>query len=176
MTGGGTVGGLSSVTVNADRESGCAHAAWRLGTTPGPNTLTTAAFASGSPLTFTATVTGVVAGKPLYVANERNSITVYAPGASGNATPTATIAGVATGLSFPFGIARDGAGNIYVTNRGSITIYAAGASGNAPPTATIAGFGTGLSLPIGIALDGAGNIYVANAGGNRITGHAAAGS
>src|SRR5204862_4145686 len=69
MTGGGTVGGLSSVTVNTDLESGCAHAPWVLGTTPGPNTLTAAAFASGSPLTYTATGTGSVAGKPLYVAN-----------------------------------------------------------------------------------------------------------
>src|SRR5438876_52119 len=66
MTGGGTVGGLSSVTVNTDVETGCAHAAWRLGTTPGPNTLTDAALASGSPLTFTATGSS---GKLLYVAN-----------------------------------------------------------------------------------------------------------
>src|SRR5205814_3576066 len=98
--GGGTVGGLQAVTVNTDLESGCAHAAWRLGTTPGPNTLTAAALASGSPLTFTATATGSVAGKPLYVVNEvGNSITVYAAGASGNATPTATIAGGNTGLN-----------------------------------------------------------------------------
>src|SRR5436305_7994385 len=62
ITGGGTVGGLSSVTVNTDVETGCAHAAWRLGTTPGPNTLTAAALASGSPLTFTATGTGTVSG------------------------------------------------------------------------------------------------------------------
>src|SRR6266705_5327564 len=60
MTGGGTVGGLSSVTVNTDLESGCAHAAWRLGSTPGPNTLTAAALGGGSPLTFTATGTGTV--------------------------------------------------------------------------------------------------------------------
>ena len=92
------------------------------------------------------------------------SITVYAAGASGNATPTATIAGGNTGLGVPYGIALDGAGNIYVANAGgnSITVYAAGASGNATPTATIAGGNTGLCVPIGIALDGAGKIYVAN--------------
>jgi len=170
MTGGGTVGGLSSVTVNTDVETGCAHAAWRLGTTPGPNTLTAAALASGSPLTFTATGTGTVSsGKPLYVVNtDGNSITVYATGASGDATPTATIAGSNTGLNFPVGIALDGAGNIYVTNAGfpfSITVYAAGASGNATPTAMIAGGNTGLNSPLGIALDGAGNIYVVNQSG-----------
>jgi hypothetical protein len=69
-------------------------------------------------------------------------------GASGNATPTATIAGGNTGLANPHGIALDGAGNIYVGNQdGSITVYAAGASGNATPTATIAGSNTGLNAP-----------------------------
>src|SRR5438094_1874283 len=147
MTGGGTVGGLSSVTVNTDVETGCAHAAWRLGTTPGPNTLTDAALASGSPLTFTATGSS---GKLLYVANLfGNSITAYAAGASGNATPTATIAGGNTGLNSPVGIALDGAGNIHVANqRNSITVYTAGASGNATPTATIAGGNTGLNSPV----------------------------
>src|SRR5438445_7401690 len=103
----------------------------------------------------------------IYVTNvsliSPNSITVYAAGASGDATPTATITGFNTGLSAPFGIALDGAGNLYVANvTGSITVYAAGTSGDATPTATIAGGNTGLSAPFGIALDGAGNIYVTN--------------
>src|SRR5881396_2407078 len=141
------------------------------GTTPG--TAVVAATSAG--ISATATVTVLAAGKPLYVANEvfGSSITVYAPGASGNATPTATIAGDNTGLSFPFGVALDGAGNIYVTNSASsvggsnsITVYAAGASGNATPAATIAGGNTGLDFPTGIALDGTGNIYVGNSGGN----------
>jgi hypothetical protein len=37
----------------------------------------------------------------IYVANSGGNITVYAPGASGNATPTATIAGSNTGLNSP---------------------------------------------------------------------------
>ena len=61
--------------------------------------------------------------------------------------PTATIAGGNTGLFTPVGIARDGAGNIYVTSGNSIMVYAAGASGNATPTATIAGGNTGLNVP-----------------------------
>jgi len=101
MTGEGTVGGLQAVTVNTDLESGCAHASWVLGATPGPNTLTAAALASGSPLTFTAIAT-VSSGKLLYVANIfGNSITAYAAGASGNATPMVTIAGSNTGLNVP---------------------------------------------------------------------------
>src|SRR6266571_5045541 len=119
--------------------SGQATTLLTAGTTPG--TAVVAATSAGVSATATVTVTGGVAGKPLYVANQfGNSITVYAAGASGNATPTATIAGFATGLSNPFGIARDAAGNIYVTDasNNSITVYAAGASGNATPTATIA--------------------------------------
>src|SRR5204863_164410 len=180
MTGAGTVGGggLNAVTVNTAVGTGCAHAPWVLGTTPGPNTLTAAARASGSPVTYTATGTGRVTGK-LYVANYfGSSITVYAAGASGNATPTATIAGGNTGLNEPGGVALDGAGNIYVANDvgNSITVQAAGSSGNVTPTATIAGGNTGLNNPYGIAVDGAGNIYVANTGANSIIVYAAGAS
>src|SRR5437870_3279206 len=91
----------------------------------------------------------------------RASTSVYAAAARGSTTATGTSAGGNTGLSAPFGIALDGAGNIYVTNPSgvSIIVYAAGASGNATPVATIAGGNTGLNHPFGIALDGAGNIY-----------------
>src|SRR5207245_6458234 len=108
-----------------------------------------------------------------------SSITVYAPGASGNASPSTTIAGSNTGLSWPWGIARDAVGNLYVVNSWSssgstsITVYAPGASGNATPSATITGNNTGLSSPHGIALDAAGRLYVANGGSNTITVYAA---
>src|SRR5207247_863506 len=122
------------------------------------------ATSAGVSATATVAVTGGVADKPLYVANQSGSITVYAARASGDATPTATIAGDNTGLNVPLGIALDGAGNIYVTNNfadhGSITVYPAGASGNATPTATIETPGIrGVTNLYGIALDGAGNIY-----------------
>ena len=96
------------------------------------------------------------------------SITVYAAGASGNATPSATITGNNTGLSGPHGIALDAAGRLYVANGGSdtITVYAAGATGNAAPIATIAGANTGLSGPIGLAFDPAGRLYVTNDAGS----------
>ncbi len=152
------------------------------GATPGSAVVTAAS--AGVSAMATVTVTGGVAGKSLYVVNLFGGITVYAAGASGDATPTATIAGFATGLSFPFGIARDGAGNIYVANEfsngaggpGIITIYAAGASGNATPTVTITGGNTGLGGPFGIVLDGAGNIYVGNYSANSITVYAAGAS
>jgi hypothetical protein len=144
------------------------------GTTPGTAVVT--ATSAGVSATATVTVTGLVAGKLLYVPNQAaNNILIFAAGASGNATPTATIAGGNTGLDFPYGVAHDGAGNIYATNSGSsglgsssITVYAAGANGDAAPIATIRGSNTGLNYPLGIALDGAGNIYVANFGASNI--------
>ena len=104
------------------------------------------------------------------------SITIYAPGATGDATPTATIAGSNTGLSTPQGIAVDAAGTIYVANdfiggpASRITVYAPGASGNATPDRSISG---GLDRPRGIALDAAGNIYVANEEADNVTVYAA---
>src|SRR2546422_2051108 len=127
------------MTTGAD---GVAPVSWQLPSTAGPYSLTASApGAAGSPITFTVTVTGSVAGTPLYVANEAgNNILIFAAGASGNATPTATIAGGNTGLDFPYGVAHDGAGNIYATNwsfgvgSSKITVYAAGANaGPAPP-------------------------------------------
>jgi hypothetical protein len=129
--------------------------------------------ATPTPATGLASPTGIARDSSgnLYVANETApSVTVYAPGASGNASPTATIAGAATGLTNPTGIALDSSKNIYVANPGailgesdSILVYSAGSNGNATPAATITGTSTGLANPTGIALDTSGNIYVSNA-------------
>lgn len=107
------------------------------------------------------------AGGSLYVVNyhyRAPSITVYAPGASGNVTPIQKIKGPATGLEGPSGIAFDQNTNeIYVANaNNSITIYPAAAAGNAAPIGVISGPATGLSGPNGITLDTGGNIYVTN--------------
>src|SRR5204863_360888 len=93
----------------------------------------------------------------LYVANPPlnpvggGSITVYAAGASGDASPARTITGSNTGLNGPSDIAVDAARNVYVTNTGgyvanagSVTVYAAGASGNVIPIRTIAGCNTSI--------------------------------
>src|SRR6266568_2742347 len=105
----------------------------------------------------------------LYVANYTGSITVYSANATGNAMPTAAIAGNNTGLNFPYGIARDTAGRLYVTNLGAspeaVTVYGADATGNAAPIATIAGSNTGLhDAEGGIPVDAAGRLYVPNIG------------
>ena len=103
------------------------------------------------------------------------SITIYAPGAYGNAAPVKTISGTAssdqTCLDNPSALALDTANNIYVTNQGnidgaggtdSVTIYRASGDGNVKPTAKISGRLTKLEDPSAIALDAIGNIFVVN--------------
>ena len=104
-----------------------------------------------------------------------NVIHSFPLAASGNASPSATIGGSATGLNSLGGIAVDKTGAVYASNSGtpSIAVFAPGTSGNVAPVRTIAGPDTGLSVPAGIALDGAGLLYVADQGDNAITVYAA---
>ncbi|MGH7813909.1 MAG: hypothetical protein ACREQI_07910 [Candidatus Binataceae bacterium] len=110
------------------------------------------------------------------------SVTVYAPGSTGDALPIATIAGANTGIEAALAIAADSAGNLYVGNCGaecagsgapSVTVYAPGANGNVSPIATISGANTNLGIPRGVAVDASGNIYVADSAISAITVYAA---
>jgi hypothetical protein len=104
----------------------------------------------------------------IWLANRNsNAITEYAPGANGSPAPINTIAGPATGLDAPTGVAFGPNGDVLVVNSvgNSITVYAPGASGNVAPTATIAGASTGLSGPGALRVDTAGDIYVSNESG-----------
>jgi 6-phosphogluconolactonase (cycloisomerase 2 family) len=108
----------------------------------------------------------------LYVANfgdvanfEVSSVTVYAQGATGDATPIQDITGSNTGLNHPTDVAVDASGNIYVASQSnsSILVYAAGSTGNVAPIQDISGPKTGLSMPHGLALNPLnGDIYVAS--------------
>jgi 6-phosphogluconolactonase (cycloisomerase 2 family) len=116
----------------------------------------------------------------LYVSNDNfNSITVYAPDATGNATPLRTIRGPSTGLFYPEGVALDSAGNLYVANfeGNTITVYAPGATGDVAPIRSISGaLPPAPYMTTGVALDFAGNLYVSNSYGNSITVYASAAS
>jgi sugar lactone lactonase YvrE len=101
-------------------------------------------------------------------------ILVYAPGATGTATPIRTISGAATGLDVlgqnsSISLAVDSAGNIYVAapttlsqNDLGVSIFSATANGDVAPTRVIAGIATDIQFPNQIAVDSAGNVYVAN--------------
>lgn len=102
------------------------------------------------------------------------SVSVYAPGSIADAAPIATIKGKKTGLWFPYGIALDSKGNIYVLNDGSpifyggcfgivayqagapISIFAPGSNGDVAPIGGIGGSYTGLYDAGGIAIGPAG--------------------
>ena len=133
------------------------------------------------PLLCNPTGIAVDAAKNIYVTNSgvdgnpSYSVAVYPPGSDGQVAPSSVIAGSATGLDIPQGIALDGTGNIYVVNDGSnngdadsVTVYPAASSGNAAPSAVISGPGTGLNLPDGVAIF-SGKIYVSNYGNNSVT-------
>src|SRR5208282_3761301 len=63
----------------------------------------------------------------------------------------------ATGLGWPYGLAFDSSGNLYVANRGNGTIEKF-----SPGGVDLGAFATGLNGPSGPAFDSSGNLYVAN--------------
>lgn len=107
----------------------------------------------------------VDAANNVYVANRGgNSVSVFSATATGCVAGNHVIAGAATLLQAPSGIAIRGA-QLYVANFASnrIAIFMATATGNAPPTGTITGIATKLNAPEGLAFDLKGNVYAANA-------------
>ena len=81
-------------------------------------------------------------------------------------------------LSFPQGVAVDGAGNVYVADTGNHRIRMIDASGTITTVAGTGVFGYGgdsglaieaqLSFPSGVAVDASGDVYVADAGNGRV--------
>jgi hypothetical protein len=79
----------------------------------------------------------------------------------------------ASGLNQPWGLAFDGAGNLFVSNYGDHRIYKFTPGG---VRTTFATFTSGLKGPQGLAFDSAGNLYVANSLSNNILKYSPAGA
>ena len=94
------------------------------------------------------------------------SITVYPASGKDDESPRRKIAGPATQLDWPMGIAVDAAHNeIAVANNGdnSILLFRRTASGDVAPVRAIRGRRTGINRPMGLALDSKNDeIWVAN--------------
>src|SRR5438876_332613 len=72
-------------------------------------------------------------------------------------------------FDFPFGVATDGSGNVYVADYGNDRIQKFDASGTFVTAWGSGGAGNGqFNCPYGVATDGSGNVYVADDGNHRI--------
>jgi serine/threonine-protein kinase len=69
-----------------------------------------------------------------------------------------------TGLSVPWGIAVDGAGNLYVSEHDSSQVLKLPAGSSTPTPLKL----TGLNTPLQLATDSSGNVYVADRGNDRV--------
>ncbi|MEP6801208.1 MAG: hypothetical protein ABJC07_04685, partial [Acidobacteriota bacterium] len=101
-------------------------------------------------LFFIVGVRPAVAQDEIFVSNSNgNSVTVYTRTGSGNLAPLRTLAGAATGLVSPSGLAVDAVNDelfvVNITFPYSVTVYPRTANGNVAPLRTLAGAATGLS-------------------------------
>ena len=91
------------------------------------------------------------------------TLTVTQAGSTYVPAPAPVTTLVGSGLTFPFGMAVDGAGNVYIADSGNNAIEQ-WAAPNGPVTTRV---GSGLSFPYGVAVDGAGNVYIADTATTR---------
>lgn len=101
----------------------------------------------------------------IFVQSDDYSIVVFAPGATGAATPTQYISWGQTNFDDIYGIAADTAGEVFIADYGNRYIYAfaAGATGNTAPVRTITGTDTSaFTEPYLLVSDDAGDLTVSN--------------
>ncbi len=70
---------------------------------------------------------------------------------------------VGSGLSHPYGVAVDGAGDVFIADTSNSRVVEVPAGGGAQTTV-----GSGLNTPTGVAVDGAGDVFIADVGNNRV--------
>ena len=83
---------------------------------------------------------------------------------------SSTFGAVGSGFSFPYGVAIDNQGDIFIADAGNAAVWELPAGGG-PQISVVSGF-TG---PTGVAVDAGGNVYVADAGASAVVEVPAAG-
>ena len=68
-------------------------------------------------------------------------------------------------LSYPYGVAVDSAGDVFVADTGSSTVKEVLAAGG---YTTINTLGSGFNNPSGVAVDGSGNVFIADNGNHAV--------
>jgi DNA-binding beta-propeller fold protein YncE len=92
------------------------------------------------------------------------TLTVTQAGPTYDAVPPSLTTLVSTGLSMPYGVAVDSAGNVYIADSYHSAIKKWTAASNTVTTLV----SSGLSSPRGVAMDSVGNVYIADASLNAI--------
>ena len=138
-----------------------------------PNTAYTAGQTCTVNVTFTPTFAGVRYGAVVLDDINGNVLaTAYLQGAGIgpqiNFLPNteSTVASASNGLNFPYGVAVDGSGSVYIADIANNVIWkeaysAGGYTQSVLPTSS-------LYTPLGVAVDGSGNVYIADANNFRV--------
>jgi hypothetical protein len=120
-----------------------------------------------------ATIAGVTCTKPGYI------VDIAGTGTAGYGGDNGPAAGKTVELNNPFGLALDGAGNLYIADSGNNRIRKiAAATGIVTTVAGNGAMGSGgegvpatsaeLNNPLGVTIDAAGNLYIADTGNQLI--------
>jgi len=89
---------------------------------------------------------------------------VFDPGAAAAIDPT--VFGLS--LQEPFGVAVDGAGDLFIADTDHARVVEIPAGGGAPTVIDPLIDGVGLDTPAGLIVDGAGDLFIADLGANRV--------
>ena len=144
-----------------------------LGTSPAAAMASSSAFGAAGPVPGTIFVANAGAGAgPVtdIVGQGSGSVTLYRPGATGDARPEAVIT---RGVDGPLGIALDPSGDLWVANYGPNTLveYKKSELAKAAPAPSVTISSPpddALSGPAGLAFDTSGNLWVDNAGKDTV--------
>jgi sugar lactone lactonase YvrE len=116
---------------------------------------------AGSPAQATFTTMALAAGPHTITASYSGDNT-FAPSASGVEPASAQSVVPVTGLSGPYGVAVDGAGDLFIVDAGHNQVL------EVTPGGTPITVASGLSVPSAVAVDASADVFIADTGNNRV--------